>query len=230
MRESVMQMCNTLTESRFLRGVNTVGGVTKDISSNSATQLAAFLSALRIDFTEVVDIATSDPSVENRLVTTGRIPRTVAEDLGAVGMPARSVGIPKDARCEYPYAAYDAFEIPIAFETEGDVQARFRIRIKEVYASIDIVLQALEKLEKGALVSAPRPLPDAGFVVSVVEGWRGEIAYVLIAEHATLTRVKVRDTSFISWQIVPHVIGSDIVPDFPLINKSFNLSYTGNDL
>lgn len=230
LRERILQMNEILTGSRFLRGVVVPGGVTKDIAGSHSEKLVRFLKDLRKDFAEVIEIADSDPTLQNRLVTTGRLSREVAEDYGALGIAARCTGIEKDVRVEYPYAAYDSFTVPIAVEQEGDVNARFHVRIREVYASIDLMLEVLDLIPDGSIVKSLNKIPDAGMVISVVEGWRGEIAYAIIAEKGTLTRVKVRDTSFINWQLFPHIIHKDIVPDFPLINKSFNLSYTGNDL
>jgi Ni,Fe-hydrogenase III large subunit len=230
LRESVMQMNETLTGSRFLRGVVIPGGVTKDISETIQTELKDFLSNLRKDFAQVIEVSDNEPTLANRLVTTGRLSREVAEDYGALGIAARCVGIEKDVRVEYPYAAYDSFTVPIAIEQDGDVNARFHVRIREVFASIDLILEALDLIPDGEIMHSTNKIPDSGMAISVVEGWRGEIAYALVAEKGTLTRVKVRDTSFINWQLFPHIIHKDIVPDFPLINKSFNLSYTGNDL
>lgn len=230
LRERVMQMNGTLTGSRFLRGVVIPGGVTKDISKESQTELKDFLSDIRKDFAQVIEVADNDPTLANRLVTTGRLSREVAEDYGALGIAARCVGVEKDVRVEYPYAAYDSFTVPIAIEQDGDVNARFHVRIREVFASIDLIIEALDLIPDGEIIRPMHKIPDAGMAISVVEGWRGEIAYALIAEKGVLTRVKVRDTSFINWQLFPHIIHKDIVPDFPLINKSFNLSYTGNDL
>lgn len=230
MRERVLQMNEILTGSRFLRGVVVPGGMTKDIKGSAGEKLTNFLKDLRKDFAEVIEVADSDPTLQNRLVTTGRLSRDVAKDYGALGIAARCTGIEKDARVEYPYAAYDSFTVPIAIEQDGDVNARFHVRIREVYASIDLILEALELMPDGSIMKLMNKLPEAGMIISVVEGWRGEIAYAIVAEKGTLTRVKVRDTSFINWQLFPHIIHKDIVPDFPLINKSFNLSYTGNDL
>ncbi|HUC89989.1 MAG TPA: NADH-quinone oxidoreductase subunit C [Patescibacteria group bacterium] len=235
MREIVMRINQRLTGSRFLRGVNTFGGVNKDITDDQKEALANELAALLKDFKEVIDIADDSASLQNRLKTTGTLAFGIARDYGAVGVPARAVGIPTDARSEYPYAAYGMLTPrPIASEVTGDVNARFRIRIQEVYASIGIVREVLDKMPQG-YIAAPHhdkiALNKNAVAVGCVEGWRGEIVHFIATDkNGKISRVIIRDPSFINWQLVGFCGQNQIVPDFPLINKSFNLSYTGNDL
>ncbi len=232
LRDIIMQINERIVGSRFLRGVNTVGGVTKDISAEEKKILAQDCARIEKDFSEVVEIAENSISLLNRLQGTGVLTPKVAKDHAVVGVTARAVGIQNDTRVDFPYAAYG--EIPlehIPTETDGDVLARFRVRIKEVRASIDIIQRALSELPDGPIATAAGVLKKNAFAISVVEGWRGEILYFVTTDaYGNVSRVALRDPSFLNWVVVGNVGFGNIVSDFPLINKSFNLSYSGNDL
>lgn len=233
LRERVLQWNERLTGSRFLRGVVTFGGVTRDIAETELTALHDDLERLEKDFMEVIAVTKESDSMLNRLKGTGKLDPQVAADLGAVGIAMRACGTEIDARADFPYAGYDMVQFGIMTEKSGDVYARFRVRAREVTQSFRLLNQALALLvhEKGALSVALGTLPANRHAVAVVEGWRGDIVYFIMTDQAgTISRVKVRDPSFLNWTVFPYVISQDMVPDFPLINKSFNLSYTGNDL
>lgn len=233
LREIVMQMNEYLTGSRFLRGVLKIGGVKSDFTQESAEKLEKTLDSLKKDFTEVIDIAQNTNSLLNRLKDTGVLFEKIAEDHGVIGVPGKAVGFEVDARVDYPYSVYDKFDIKIATEKSGDVYARYRVRIAEVYSSIGIIKEALKRLAKTSSGEDSK-LPvfkSNSYAVSVVEGWRGDIVYLVSTDSkGQITRVDVRDPSFINWTVLGHAGEGNMVPDFPLINKSFNLSYTGNDL
>lgn len=233
LREMIMQINELLTGSRFLRGVNICGGVTKDIGEEERSGLSKNIACLLKDFSEVIDIAENSASLLNRLKGTGVLSYEIAIDHGATGIAAKAVGIKNDVRADFPYAAYDEIR-PGVIETEqgGDAFARFQVRVKEVYASIRLIEQALHDLPEGP-VSEPvvGAFKKSSVAISVVEGWRGEILYFLTTDaQGNISRVAPRDPSFINWRLLGHAGLGNVVPDFPLINKSFNLSYTGNDL
>lgn len=230
MVEDLRRLSESLLGSRFLRGLNVPGGVARDLSGSQRERLLAFLKDLREDFGEMVEVAAMSASLAARLKGAGILPARVVYDYAAVGIAARSVGIEKDARVEYPYAAYGDIRPQVQLTEAGDVDARFQLRIKEVFESIRLIEQALTALPEGAINANALPLPQEALGVALVEGWRGEIAYMVQVKEGAICRVKVRDPSFIHWQLVPHLSSTDMVPDFPLINKSFNLSYSGNDL
>lgn len=233
LRERVMQWNERLSGSRFLRGVITFGGVTRDMDGATLQTLHDDLEILEKDFMEVLGAVKESDSMQNRLKGTGALDAQVARDHGAVGIAARACGQEVDARADYPYAAYDMMQFGVMTENSGDVYARFRVRAREVTQSFRLLNQALALLvhESGAIVTTLPKLTANQHAVSVVEGWRGDIVYFVMTDNAgVISRVKVRDPSFLNWQLFPYVIGRDMVPDFPLINKSFNLSYTGNDL
>ncbi len=234
LREVVMRINERLTGSRFLRSVNKIGGVSKDINKEDAKQLLVDLKAIAKDFGEVIGIAKSSASLNNRLRGTGTLTRDIAINRGAVGVAARGTGIAIDTRIDHPYAAYGAIDMsPAATEQSGDVYARFRVRVSEVGSSMDIIGQALEKIPRGFILTGldNLQLQKNAVAVSLVEGWRGEIAYfVTTDDNGTIARVAPRDPSYLNWALLSKAIVDNIIPDFPLINKSFNLSYSGNDL
>ena len=233
LRERVMQWNERLTGSRFLRGVVAFGGVTRDIDLETGRALHDDLELLEKDFMEVMEVTRESDSVLNRLKGTGTLDAKVAEDLGAVGIAARACGKEIDARADFPYAAYEMVQFGVMTEKTGDVYARFRVRSREVTQSFRLLNQALALLihESGDIMVSVPALPANRHAVSIVEGWRGDIVYFVVTDSTgAISRVKVRDPSFLNWSVFPYVIGRDMVPDFPLINKSFNLSYTGNDL
>lgn len=233
LRERIMQWNERLTGSRFLRGVVAFGGVTRDIDSAMVQELHDDLELLEKDFMEVMAVTKESDSMLNRVKGTGRLDARVAEDLGAVGIAARACGQERDARADYPYAAYDMVQFGVMTEKGGDVYARYRVRAREVTQSFRLLNQVLALLthEEGTIMAPLGNLPADRHATMVVEGWRGDIVYFVVTdESGTISRVKVRDASFLNWTLFPYVIGQDMVPDFPLINKSFNFSYTGNDL
>lgn len=234
LREMIMRINERLTGSRFLRGVNTIGGVKKDLSDKEKTRLFKELKNIRKDFEEVIDIAQNSASVMNRLKGTGVLSLGVAQDRGVIGVVGKAVGLPNDARVDYPYAAYQKIGFAeSATETNGDVHARFRIRIKEVLSSIDLIQNALQKLPEGKMVTENTVIAfkKNAIAVGVVEGWRGDITYFVTTDSSgDIARVAPRDPSFLNWPAIKEAGFNNVIPDFPLINKSFNQSYSGHDL
>lgn len=233
LREMLMRINERLTGSRFLRGANVFGGVSKDIDKPAADKLIEDLNNILEDFSEVIEVAENSDSLLNRLKGTGIVTGQIAKDHGVTGVAGRAGKAESDARKDYVYAAYDKFDFQIAVEETSDVYARFRVRIKEVYSSFKIIKQALENMPEGAIntpVSVVNLKPNE-YALSIVEGWRGDIVYFIMADaNGNISRVDVRDPSFLNWTAAGHAGPGNIVPDFPLINKSFNLSYSGNDL
>jgi len=233
LREVIMQWNERLAGNRFLRGVNIIGGIKRDIDNETSTELLDALKKLHQDFSEVIEIAGSSGSLYNRLAGTGKLDRQIAIDHGVIGVTGRAIGVAHDARIEYPYAAYDMLKFIIALENEGDVLARWSVRIKEVHSSMAILEQALQDmpLDKELIADKKLALRSNSCGVGITEGWRGDIVYFVVTDRAgQVARVDIRDPSFINWTVLGHTGKGNVVPDFPLINKSFNLSYSGNDL
>ena len=233
LREQIMQWNERLSGGRYLRGVNALGGVNFDIDKVTAVELLKSLEAIVKDFNKVIEIARSSATLNNRLTGTGKLELQVAIDHGVIGVAGRASGIAHDARIEYPYAFYDDSKFEISLEKEGDVKARFEVRIKEVYTSFALIKKALENLPANKDLKSDKKieLRKKSYAIGITEGWRGEIVYFIITDaNGDIARVDVRDPSFINWTVLGHAGKGNIVPDFPLINKSFDLSYSGNDL
>lgn len=232
LREMIMRWNERLTGSRFLRGVNTVGGVQRDISPEIQPELFAELQFIEKDFSQVIAIALENSTIYNRLKDTGVLDMQTARDLAVVGVAGRASGMVTDARKDFPYAAYRELPFDVAHEQDGDVNARFHVRIQEVHSSLQIIREACDRLEPGPIVTEKQmDFPKNSFSIGVTEGWRGEIIYVVATDDdAQITRVIVRDPSVPNWPAAGYAGKGNVVPDFPLINKSFNLSYSGNDL
>lgn len=236
LREMVMQINERITGSRFLRGVNVIGGVVKDIDDGEKNRLSLELENINKDFSEVIRVAENSTSLLNRLKGTGVLSVEIAKNNGVVGVAGKAVGISNDARVDYPYAAYGELlldEVVTETEHDGDVYARFRVRIKEAYSSIQIIQDALGKLPKGSIHISNLNIifKKNSLAISVVEGWRGEIVYFITTDaDGNISRVAPRDPSFVNWALLKYAGFDNVIPDFPLINKSFNLSYSGNDL
>jgi len=234
LREIILQINARITGSRFLRGVNSIGGVTKDIDRKEKNKLSDDLTNMLKDFSEIIAVAEDNTSLLNRLKGTGMLSPEIAKDHGAVGIVGKAVGLANDARVDYPYAAYAEITIgKIPTEQNGDVHARFRVRIKETFASIKIIQEALHGLPEGniGIPNLDIVFKKNAIAVGIVEGWRGEIIYFVTTDSSGhINRVAVRDPSFVNWAVLKDAGFDNIVPDFPLINKSFNLSYSGNDL
>ncbi|MCX6712919.1 MAG: NADH-quinone oxidoreductase subunit C [Candidatus Vogelbacteria bacterium] len=234
LREQVIRWNDKLSGSRFLRGLNTIGGLQKDISTENANALNSDLNDIEKDFKEVLAVAMGSSTLANRLHKTGKLTVQVAKDHGVLGVPARAAGMKIDTRIDFPYAAYADLPLEISTETDGDVWARFQVRVKEVHTTIKLLKEALSTLPEGSVLTenAENPVFPAGSLsLGLVEGWRGEILYLISTDQdGQITRVAPRDPSFMNWTAAGHAGPGNILPDFPLINKSLNLSYSGNDL
>ncbi len=232
MKEQLMQLNDRLTGSRFLRGVNCVGGVALDVTALQLTQVVTELDVLERDFTAIEKILFANASLTERLENTGILTERIAWDHAVIGVVGRASGIDRDIRRDRPFAAYDELQPKVILYRYGDVRARMRVRLDEVHESIRLIREIHRRLPEGPLTARPVHQPAPGeWTISAVEAWRGEILYMVMAgEEGRIHRCKVRDPSFVNWPAIQWAALGNIVPDFPLINKSFNLSYAGNDL
>lgn len=235
LREEVMQLNESLTGSRFLRGAVRIGGVAVDIDTEHKQELAAAIDRLEKDFEEVISVALASNTLINRLRNAGVLTPAIARDHGALGVAGRASGSAADARVDYPYAAYGALQPEVPTEESGDVEARFRVRLSEARASFELIRQALAALPAAGaaaqVATSDLRFKENSYAVGIVEGWRGDIVHLVATDaDGEITRVDVRDPSFLNWTALGYAGFENMVPDFPLINKSFNLSYSGNDL
>ena len=232
MKERIMQLNDRLTGSRFLRGVNCVGGVGMDLTHEQLTQAVAELDAIEPDFAELEKILVANASLTDRLETTGILTDRTAWDHAVMGVVGRASGIDRDVRRDRPFAAYGELPPKVVLYRYGDVRARMRVRMDEIHESMRLIREIQRRIPQGAILVkvTEEPVPGA-WALSAVEGWRGEILYMVMADDkGMIHRCKVRDPSFVNWPAIQWAVMGNIIPDFPLINKSFNLSYAGNDL
>ncbi|MCZ7528618.1 MAG: NADH-quinone oxidoreductase subunit C [Acidimicrobiia bacterium] len=227
-REQLLRMNSRVTGQRLLRGSIVPGGVHVRGLPDPAE-----LTAIAEDLAEVADLALANSTVVDRFAGTSILPADAALQLGTLGPVARASGIDIDARRDHPFV--DLSEpLHVVRHDTGDVHARFCVRRDEFAASIQLIHWLIEQLAARHGQPAAVPLPPVrrpASGVGIAEGWRGTIVHrVEIEPCGKLTRVKIVDPSFFNWPALPVALADTIVPDFPLTNKSFNLSYAGNDL
>lgn len=229
-RENMLQLNEKTTGSRLLRGIVTPGGVRRDIKNIS--DIAAKLSLFEHEFKELMDLLLESPSLVDRIETTGYIYNDIAKALNVVGPTGRASGIDKDTRRDHPYAAYSGLNFDVCVQDGGDVYARTTVRSEEVFQSFSILRQALQALEKldGAPIKVDVGYFPSGHALGYTEAPRGEMLYWLRIVDGKIERCKVRDPSFCNWLAIEYAVLDNIIPDFPLINKSLSLSYSGNDI
>jgi Ni,Fe-hydrogenase III large subunit/Ni,Fe-hydrogenase III component G len=225
-RERLLRLNAEITGHRLLRGAVVPGGA----SVRRLPSLAA-LDAVATDFHEVVEVALANSTVVDRFSGTAVLTRDHAAEIGVVGYVARASGLGLDARVAHPFTGLPG-NLNVARLDDGDVLARFRVRVHEFDESVALIGRLLDEVEPGPHPPARLQNTHAGDSgVGIVEGWRGSIVHrVEIDRDGRLRRVKIVDPSFMNWPALPVALTDTIVPDFPLANKSFNLSYAGNDL
>ncbi len=228
LKEEILQLNEKVTGSRLLRGMNCIGGVRRDIGDKK-DEILLRLSEIQHDFRELMEYLMSIPSLVDRIETTGRIYNDIAKGLHVVGPVARASGIDRDTRRDHPYAAYPELNFKAQLQKGGDVYARTVVRADEVRESIGIIEQALWSLPEGELRAMVDEIPD-GYAFGYTEAPRGETLYWVNISNNRIERCKVRDPSFCNWLAIEYAVLDNIVPDFPIINKSLSLSYSGNDM
>lgn len=230
-RGEFLNLTAALCGSRFGRGLVRPGGVRFDVDRDRIADLLARLDAAHDDVTKAVGLLWDTPSVGARFEGTGVLSRADGERLGLVGPPARACAIERDVRREFPSGIFRFVHIPTCTWGSGDVFARAYVRWLEIQRSVAFVREQLSGLPDGAVGVDLGPLAANHLAVALVEGWRGEICHVAVTDaHGRLARYKVVDPSFHNWMGLALALRDQQISDFPLCNKSFNLSYCGHDL
>ena len=230
LREMALAINEELTGSRLLRGMACLGGVRRDWSASQIAALRDAIATLEREFRDLVALLKSSDSTRDRLERTGFLHPEKASALGIVGVGGRASGIDLDVRRDHPYAAYRHLSWRVPVYQEGDVLRRMQVRIDEVFESVAMLRAAL-----GDLPGGPHRAPDLAIepgrcALSAVEGWRGEILYWVRTGPANrIERCKIKDPSMNNWPGLVEAVQGNIIADFPVINKSFNLSYSGTD-
>jgi Ni,Fe-hydrogenase III large subunit len=231
MRGECLNALMTLSGNRYGRGLIRPGGVAFDVPPAMAAELRAKLERLRDELSPVATLMFESGSVQGRLEGVGVVPRAQCVALGFVGPVARSCDVARDVRHDHPYGIFRFAHIPVATAWAGDVHARALVRWLEVRRSLEFVIEQLAELPRGEPRVPCGALRPDELVVAMQEGWRGEIAHVVITDdRGGVRRHKVTDPSLHNWTAVALALPGNQISDFPLCNKSFNLSYAGHDL
>ena len=229
-REMVLALNEELTGSRLLRAMVCIGGVRRDWTPDQLVVLRNTVETVEHEFRDLVALIKSSDSTRDRLERTGFLHPEKARALGIVGVGGRASGIDLDVRRDHPYAAYRHFSWRVPVYQEGDVLQRMQVRIDEVFESLAIIRAAQASLPGGPHRVPFRTVHPGRCALSAVEGWRGEIVYWLrMGANHRLERCKVKDPSINNWPALVEAVAGNIIADFPVINKSFNLSYSGTD-
>ncbi|MCL5801628.1 MAG: NADH-quinone oxidoreductase subunit C [Gammaproteobacteria bacterium] len=231
LKEDVLRTNGALFGHRYLMDVVIPGGVAHDLGAGAKQRLTNEIQQLQDEVTVLKNIYDDHAGMQDRFLTTGRVAPDLAARLGLTGFAGRASGQSWDLRAQFPCAPYDQLEVRMATHRNGDVAARVTVRFEEIFESLRLCRMLLEQLPEGNIVIEMPAVSDGAFGVGWVEGWRGEIFIALSAGRDNgIRRLHAHDPSWQNWPALEYAVIGNIVPDFPLINKSFNLSYSGHDL
>lgn len=231
LKEGMLRTNKEIFGHRFMMDVIVPGGVSIGLDAQDKVLILEELDLIESEFERLVMIFDENSSLEDRTRSTGTLSTEEARDLGMAGIVARASGMRMDCRTDHSFPPYDRIPVTVPVLTAGDVHARSWVRVEEVRESIRLIREMITSMPKGQRsVPVSNPAPDTcGF--GAVEGWRGEILYWLQSGPAgEINRCMVRDPSSLCWIGLERCVLGNIVPDFPLCNKSFNQSYSGNDV
>jgi Ni,Fe-hydrogenase III large subunit/Ni,Fe-hydrogenase III component G len=231
LKEDLLRLNRELSGHRYLMDAIVPGGVAQDLDGAAVSALRAQIAALRAEVRELKVVYDEHPGLQDRFIAAGRVAPELADRLGLCGLAGRASGMSWDLRVQFPAVPYDALDVRMATHRNGDVAARVTLRFEEILESLDLCSVILERLPRGEIrTDLPVPLENS-VGLGWVEGWRGEVLVALEAgRDGSLRRVHPHDPSWHNWPVLEHAVMNNIVPDFPLINKSFNSSYSGVDL
>jgi Ni,Fe-hydrogenase III large subunit/Ni,Fe-hydrogenase III component G len=216
---------------RYLMDAIVPGGVARDLTPEAMGLMREQMAALEKTVRRLKSIYDDHAGLQDRFINCGRVAPELAGRLGLTGSAGRASGQSWDLRAQFPCIPYHELDVRMATHRNGDVAARVTVRFEELFESIRLVRLICDRLPFGE-TEAPFPDPAPGaFGAGWVEGWRGEVFVALEMDGGgRIRRCHPHDPSWQSWPLLEHAVIGNIVPDFPLINKSFNLSYAGHDL
>ena len=231
LKEEVLRANARLLGHRYLMDRIVPGGVDCDVDATAVAALNEEALRLKDEVRSLRSIYYNHAGLQDRCITTGRLAPDTAARLGVVGLAARASGHAIDARAYPGFAPYDRLQPKVASHRNGDVAARIVVRFEELFESLRLQRTIVRSLGEGAPKVPLNPARDGAFGLGWVEGWRGEVLVALEAgAGGRIRRCHPHDPSWQNWPALEHAVIGNIVPDFPLINKSFNLSYAGADL
>ena len=231
LKEELLRTVASALGQRYLMDAIVPGGTHVDLEPEMSAALRRRITEIAAETRKLRDIYDAHAGVRDRFVGAGRVTPELARRLGLVGLAGRASGQPFDARVDLPAPPFDVLVPTRITRTDGDVAARVTVRFEELQESCRIISRLLEDLPDGAFrVQVSSPATDR-LAVGLIEGWRGPVVVALEVGHdGMIHRCHPHDPSWQNWPVLEYAIIDNIVPDFPLINKSFNLSYSGHDL
>jgi Ni,Fe-hydrogenase III large subunit/Ni,Fe-hydrogenase III component G len=231
LKEDVLRANREAFGHRMLMDFIVPGGVACDLSSGPATALLEQCTRLAREIHTLREIYDDHAGLQDRFRTCGRVAPDLAVQLGLTGMAGRASGQAFDVRCDYAVEPYATLAVRKMAQTEGDVAARVAIRFDETLESLRLIRAIIDGLPDGAIAVPFTQARDHQLGLGLVEGWRGPVLVALTSgPDGSIRRCHPHDPSWLNWPVLEHAVIGNIVPDFPLINKSFNLSYSGHDL
>lgn len=224
-----MQLNELLTGSRFLRGMIIPGGVRMDAEDTALEEVEEVLKEVENVYADMVHIMWEQANFVNRIRTTGHIRENTAFDLAMVGVGARASGSNRDSRKDMGFGIYDELDFNVVTETAGDVEARIKVRVGEVKESLSLVRQLMRKLRRNAETELSVDLGELRTLEGswgISESARGDnLHWLMLDAEGRIDRLFIRSASYPNWPALTIAVQGDIIPDFPLINKSFELCY-----
>jgi Ni,Fe-hydrogenase III large subunit/Ni,Fe-hydrogenase III component G len=231
MKEDLLRTNQTHFSARYLMDFVVPGGVASDLPDDASRLLLDHYRSLEADVSAMRNTYDNHAGLQDRFRETGILSQETAYNLDAAGLIARASGIPHDLRSDFPWPPYDKLKVKVSSQPSGDVAARVAVRFDEVLESLRICRALVTDLHAGNVGTA---VPDAEpglFGIGVIEGWRGPVLIALeTGPNGSIRRCHPHDPSWQNWPLIEYAILGNLVPDFPLINKSFNLSYSGHDV
>jgi Ni,Fe-hydrogenase III large subunit len=231
LKELVLRLNAQLFGHRYLMDLIVPGGVARDLQSDGVQQLYDLCGELESETRTLRGIYDEHAGAQDRFIGAGRIAPQLAEALGLTGLAGRASGLAQDLRVDHAIAPYDELDVRMATHRNGDVAARVAVRFDEVLESLRLIRALAGRTFAGPVATPFGAGPAFTFGVGCVEGWRGEVLVAVQTDaNGRIRRMHPHDPSWQNWPLLERAVIDNIVPDFPLINKSFNLSYSGQDL
>ncbi|MDA3957134.1 MAG: hypothetical protein PF479_10435 [Oceanispirochaeta sp.] len=231
LRGEFLNLTASLCGNRFGRGFIHPGGVGFNIDQQEVKEILHRIDKIDKEITDAINLLWDNQTVMARFSGTGSISEDFTIEMGLVGPAARASGVMRDVRYTHPNGIFRFSQIPVSIYESGDVLGRAYVRWMEIQKSITFIIDQLKALPKGDVLVAPAELSSLSLSIALNEGWRGEICHVALTdENGRFARYKVVDPSFHNWQGLAQALRNQQISDFPLCNKSFNLSYCGHDL
>jgi Ni,Fe-hydrogenase III large subunit len=236
LRESMMRLNEKYFGNRFMRNLAAIGGVSRDIPREKLREMASELESFSKSLLEIEALTMSSSTFLDRAFSAGKVSAGIAAQLALVGPGARASGISCDARKHFPYGAYHHAKVNEAMEDNGDALARFMVKLNEIKESARLIRAEILHMPSSSYCAegvsrALQSIPVGETSTGICEAPRGSCMFLLQSgKNGKIGHLSIRTASFRNWRALEKAVLNNIIADFPLINKSFNLSYAGSDL